>query len=123
MFDDFMNHKCNIYHLEDNAVNIGYGIKAESVRKPQPEAALKEVPCHFHIRMNNYLQLVQKEPYSRVDGKIKLSLPPGTDIRMNDTVEDCRDGLKYRAGKPQEVYGGHHIVVVLTREDGLKGAI
>lgn len=123
MFEDFLNHKCNIYHLQDEPVNIGYGIKADNVKVPQTESEKKDIPYHFHVKMNNYLQVVQKEPYSGVEGKTKLSLPAGTDIRMNDTVEDCRDGLKYRAGKPIEVYGGHHIVVTLSRMEGVNGAI
>ncbi len=123
MFEDFMDHKCNIYHLKEEPVNVGYGIEAENVRAPESESILTDVPCHFHTQMNNYLQLVQKEPYSSIDGKIKLSLPPGTDIRMNDLVEDCRDGLQYRAGKPTEVHGGHHIIVMLARMEGVKGAI
>ena len=123
MFDDFLNHKCNIYHLEEDSVNIGYGIKAEKVRKPRTEPALENISCHFHTRSGNSIQLVQREPYSSIDGKIKLSLPMGTDIRLNDIVEDCRDGLKYRAGKPTEVHGGHHIVVMLERAEGVKSAL
>ena len=123
MFEDFLDHKCNIYHLQDESVDIGYGIKAGNVRMPQTEPEEKDIPCHFHIKMNNYMQVVQKEPYTSVEGKVKLSLPPGTDIRMNDTVENCQDGLKYRAGKPMEVHGGHHIVVTMSRMEGVNGAI
>lgn len=123
MFKDFLNHTCNIYHLEEVPVNAGYGIKAGSVKKPQNEPAAENVPCHFHTKTNNTLEIVQREPYSSVEGEIKLSLPAGTDIRINDIIEDCRDGMKYRAGKPSEVYGGHHIVVMLKRMEGMVSAI
>lgn len=122
MFDEFMNHKCNIYHLEDEEVNAGYGIKATSVRKPHKEDDEKNVSCHFHIRSNG-IRIIQKEPYSSLGGEVKLSLPIGTDIRKNDTVEDCRDGVKYRASTPKEIHGGHHIIVTLFRDDGTGAAI
>ena len=32
MFGDFMNHTCNIYHLENKTVNAGYGIRASDVK-------------------------------------------------------------------------------------------
>lgn len=123
MFEDFLNHKCNIYHTEDDVVNIGYGIMAAGKKKFGNTVSLSEIPCHFHVRLNSGIRLVQKEPYTALEGDVKLSLQAGTDIRINDIVEDCRDGMKYRAGKPAEVYGGHHIIVMLSRLEGVKGAI
>lgn len=123
MFEDFMNHKCNIYHLTDEPVDVGYGIKVDDVKSQPTSPDLKGVDCHFHIRMNDNVHVVQREPFRAVEGNIKLSLPIGTDIRINDIVEDCRDGLKYRAGKPTEVHGGHHIIVVLSRPEGVERAI
>lgn len=123
MFDDFMNHTCNIYHLADGKVKVGYGIEAADVKAAEPEPSEKAIPCHFHIRANNGVQLRQSEPYSSAEGDLKLSLPAGTDIRINDTVEDCRDGLKYRAGVPREVHGGHHIIVTLSRMKGVGRAL
>lgn len=69
------------------------------------------------------MKVVQKEPYSAVDGEVKLSLPVGTDIRENDTVEDCRNGIRFRASVPKEIYGGHHLIVTLFREKGTGAAI
>lgn len=123
MFEDFLNHKCNIYHLEDVDVNAGYGIKKRSVKQAGTVAAIKEQPCHFHVKAENTLRIVQDEPFSTVDGEVKLTLPPGVDIRENDTVEDCGNGLKFRAGIPHTIHGGHHIIVNLYREGGVKSAI
>lgn len=124
MFEDFFNHKCNIYHLEDETVNVGFGINASDVKGAGPEPGEKEIDCHFHLKNNTALRITQKEPYRSVEGEEKLSLPFGTDIRMNDIVEDCRSGLKYSAGIPKEVHGGHHIIVTLFRiEEGAKTAI
>lgn len=123
MFEDFLNHTCNIYHLSDEQVNIGYGVKATSVKKPQQEPAEKNVKCHFHIRTNSGMRVSQKEPYSVLTGEGKLTLPSGTDIRLNDMVEDCRNGVKYRAGLPKEIHGGHHIIVDILRTDGMEAAL
>lgn len=123
MFEDFMNHRCNIYHLEDDTVNVGYGVKQRTVRKTGSIAATKEQPCHFHTKVGDTVRIVQNEPFSSVDGEIKLSLPAGVDIRMNDIVEDCSNGLRYRAGVPRAVHAGHHIIVGLNREGGTKAAI
>ena len=122
MFDDFMNHTCNIYHLENKPVNAGYGIRASDVKAEKAEPDEIAVKCHFHIK-SSVVAVIQNEPYSSVEGQIKLSLPIGTDIRINDTVEDCRNGLKYRADAPKEVYGAHHIIVNLRRQEGVKSAI
>ena len=113
MFEEFMNHRCNIYHLEGGTVDVGYG----------STAAIIEQPCHFHTKVGDTVRIVQNEPFSSADGEIKLSLPAGVDIRKNDTVEDCDNGLKYRAGIPRAVHGNHHIIVELYREGGIKAAL
>ena len=123
MFEDFLNHTCNIYHLSDETVNVSYGVKAASVKKPQQKPAEIGVKCHFHIRTNSGIRVSQKEPYSVLAGEGKLTLPPGTDIRLNDMVEDCRNGVKYRAGLPKEIHGGHHIIVDISRTDGAEAAL
>lgn len=124
MFEDFLNHKCNIYHMGEEPVNIGYGIAASSIPKEHHDPDETEIPCHFHIKSSTEtLKVVQNEPYSSVDGDVKLSLPAGTDIRMNDIIEDCGNGLRYRAGVPKEIHGGHHIIVTLQRQKGIKASI
>lgn len=122
MFEDFLNHKCNIFHLIEVEKEVGYGIQTEVVREPEKEPSLTDIPCHFHIAQSNFLQIVQEEPYSRVSGETKLSLPIDTDIRKNDIVQDCDTGLFYRADLPKRVRN-HHIIVTVRREDGTKGAI
>lgn len=123
MFEDFLDHTCNIYHLSNEDVNVGYGIKATPVKKTQKEPDGKNIPCHFHIKTNDGMRIVQKEPYTVLTGEGKLTLPPGTDIRMNDVVEDCRNGVRYRAGLPKAIHGEHHIIVMISREDGIEEAL
>lgn len=122
MFDDFLNHRCNIYHLVDDPVNVGYGIRTADTRT-DGEEVLEDIPCHFSVRQNDQLKVVQNEPYSSIDGDIKLTLPIGTDIRLNDTVEDCETLLRYRAGIPRKIHGNHHIIVTIRREEGEPNAI
>ena len=88
MFEEFMNHKCNIYHLKDGTVDVGYGIKDGTVKKTGSTAVIKEQPCHFHTKVGDTVRIVQNKPFSSADGEIKLTLPAGVDIRKNDTVED-----------------------------------
>lgn len=123
MFDDFLNHRCNIYHLTDGTVDVGYGIRKNTTRETEGTASETDVPCHFQVKASDTLRIVQDEPFSALDGEIKLTLPAGTDIRENDTVESQCTGLKYRAGVPREIHGGHHITVKLYREGGVKSAI
>lgn len=122
MFEDFLDGKCNIYHVEDATPKPAYGIETKSIKAPGKTAVLTEVPCHFHIKTNS-LRIVQNEPHSSVDGEEKLTLPFGTDIRKNDIVEDCSTGLKYRAGLPRAIHNNHHMIVTLMEEGGIKTAL
>lgn len=121
MFGDFLNHKCDIFHLVDDSCQEGYGIKAMEKRIPEETPSEQGIPCHFHVRSDS-LQIVQGEPYRSLSGQVKLSLPFGTDIRKNDIVQSQETGICYRADLPREVRG-HHMIVTLRREPGLKGAI
>lgn len=122
MFEDFLNHKCDIFHLVEKKKAAGYGIKIGNVMEIEDEPSLVDIPCHFHIGQSNSLRVNQEKPYSAFSGETKLTLPIGTDIRINDIVRDCDTGLKYRADLPNKVQD-HHITVTIRREDGLEGAI
>lgn len=119
MFEDFFNHKCDIYHPVKSETNIKYGIKVEPVEMRKDIPDLENVPCHFYI--NPSLSIKQKEPYATVEGECKLALPYGTDIRENDFIKGY-DHM-FRAGIPKVVHGNHHIVVTMHSEDGIKGAV
>lgn len=128
MFEDYLNDTCDIYHLTAETVDAGYGIIATTEQNWPEEADEEDVACHFHVGTFNGLQVVQQEPHSELTGSIKLSLPPGTDIRKNDLVISknslsIESGLRFRADIPRIIHGNHHIIVTLQREDGVKGAI
>ena len=114
MFEDFFNHKCNIFHIQEIKEEIGFGVKTQNVKNEYPTSAdIAELSCHFHTESfsNN---LSQEQPANKLLVTRKLSLPPNTDIRINDKVVDCDTGIEYTAQLPLKIRD-HHIVVVLTR--------
>lgn len=121
-FEDFFNHRCDIYHLAEETVTVNGVAIASSTKKQAVVAEEQDVPCHFHIN-GEFLDIVQREPQAELQGRGKLSLPFGTDIRKNDIVRSRETGFCYRADLPRVIHGNHHIVVELRREDGAKGAI
>lgn len=123
MFDDFLNHRCDIYHAADEPVSVGYGISTGNTQS-HSEADEKNVPCHFHIKQVAQINVVQHEPYSTIEGKTKLSLPAETDIRINDKVVDLSNNLEYSVTDvPRTVHGGHHVIAIVEREKGEPNAI
>lgn len=121
MFEDFLNHRCDIYHTALQDVHAGYGIRAARVAECPEEPSISDVPCHFHLK--DGLSVMQKEPYTALVGTVKLTLPFGTEIHENDYVKSRETGYMYRAEVPRVVHGSHHLIVILRREDGVKGAI
>lgn len=121
MFEDFLNHRCDIYHTTLQDVATGYGIRAVRVAECPEEPSIFDVPCHFQLK--DGLSVVQEEPYAGLSGTVKLTLPFGTKIRENDFVRSKETGLMYRAEVPRVVHGNHHLVLNLRREDGIKGAV
>jgi hypothetical protein len=54
-----------------------------------------------------------------MDAKIKLTLPAGTDVQLNDKIVDCATGLEYTAEQPVNVRG-HHTFVYIKKTEGQK---
>ena len=49
-----------------------------------------------------------------MDAKIKLTLPIGTDVRLNDKIVDCATGQEYTAEQPVNVRS-HHLFVYIKK--------
>jgi len=49
-----------------------------------------------------------------MDSRIKLTLPIGTDVRLNDKIVDCGTGLEYTAENPINVRD-HHLFVYIKK--------
>lgn len=112
-FSEFLNHKCNIYHITKKSESPGYSLKPSATFSYSDTPDIENIQCHFGVK-NGTVNIIQMEPQANYEAKIKLSLPPKTDIRLNDKVVDLDTGYEYTAEIPRDVHG-HHIVVWLHR--------
>lgn len=111
-FAGMLNHKCDIYHLKRRNKSPGYGLPSSPSFYYAKKPDLAAMPCHFNTKSGR--KIVQGEPQANYEAEIKLSLPAGTDIRLNDKIVDCVTGYEYTAEIPQDIRG-HHIAVYLHR--------
>ena len=117
-WEDFFNHTCDLYHSKSTDATPGYGLP-ESKQHSYPEKPDEvNVPCHFTqgATGGTVNTLVQRLPQHDYEDRIKLALPFGTDVRVNDKVIDHRTGYVYYAEIPRIVHGNHHIYVYVKRE-------
>jgi hypothetical protein len=112
MIEDLFDHTCDIYHGTQETQARGYGLPdKEADHFVYPESPdIEACPCHFGGNINP----VQGEPGNILDGGVKLALPAGTDIRVNDRVVSGVTGYAYRAGIPRDIRG-HHVAVWVER--------
>lgn len=111
--ETLLDHKCDIHHMTRAASSPGYGLPAAPNFSYPETPDIASVPCHFNVRSGT-IAVVQREPQANLEGKTKLTLPAGTDVRINDKVMDTTHGVEYTAELPQNIRG-HHIVVNLRR--------
>lgn len=111
--EELFNHTCDIYHLRREDKSPGYGLPASPSFAYPAEADVAAVPCHFGVK-GAALTIVQAQPQAMLEAKVKLTLPAGTDVRVNDQIVDCATGYAYTAEVPRDIRG-HHITVLLHR--------
>ncbi len=111
--EDFFDHKCDIYHLTGTAQKRGYGLPDSQVYQYPEHPDISGHPCHFGVKGGN-TTIVQLEPQRNMDARRKLTLPIGTDVRVNDKIVDCGTGYEYEAEVPGNIRG-HHIAVMVNR--------
>ncbi len=114
--DNFFDHKCDIYHIRKSKNSPGYGLPASPCFSYYPIPDIKEQICHFGIKSQS-VTVTQSSPANIMEAKIKLTLPAGTDIRLNDKIIDCSNSFEYTAEEPHCIRN-HHIFVYVkkTRE-------
>lgn len=117
-FEDFFNHTCDIYHIKKEGKSPGYGLASSPSFEYPVEPDIKKQKCHFGVKSAS-VTITQTAPVNLMDSKIKLTLPIGTDIRLNDKVVNCDTKLEYTAEHPVNIRN-HHLIVVLKRKDGQK---
>lgn len=115
-FEDFLDHLCNIYHLQDGQKSPGYGLAASPYFSYPEEPDIGGQKCHFGVRSQN-VSVTQTAPVNVMDATIKLALPAGTDVRLHDKIVDCETGLEYTAEQPRNIRG-HHVFVYIKKKDG-----
>lgn len=123
MWEDFLNDECDIYHLQKDTVDPGYGMDPqENPGTYTEEPDLAGVKCHFGVKSDT-LVLNQHDPYSVLTGQIKLALPLGTDIRMNDRVVSCGSGITYTVRDVPRTVHDHHVFALISRADEMENAV
>lgn len=112
-FMNFLDHKCDIYHLRSTQESPGFGLPSAPAHNYPETPDLAGVSCRFHNKTGSR-NIVQNEPQANYDGRVKLSYPFDVNIRLNDKIVNLETGDEYTAGKPMRVRD-HHRYVMLRR--------
>ena len=116
--ENLLDHTCDIYHIREEQQSPGYGLPVSPSFDYPEEPDEAAVPCHFGVRSQS-VAVNQTAPANLMDASIKLTLPTGKDIRLNDLVVDCGTGLEYTAEQPRNIRG-HHLFVYVKKKEGQK---
>jgi len=111
--EDFFDHKCDIYHIVKEEVSIGYGLPVSQCFNYPKVPDIEGLSCHFGVKSQS-VAVTQNSPANNMEAKIKLTLPMGTDIRINDKIVDCYTGFEYTAEEPHNIRN-HHIFVNIKK--------
>lgn len=116
--ESLLNHSCDIYHLQKGGASPGYGLAASPTFSYPEEPDIAGQSCHFGIESRS-VTVTQEAPANIMEAKIKLTLPIDADVRLNDKIVDCSNGLAYTAEQPVNIRG-HHQFVYIKREGAQK---
>lgn len=109
-----LDHLCDIYHIQEATTSPGYGLAASPSFSYPEKPDIEAQQCHFGVRSQS-VTITQTAPANLMDAKIKLTLPAGVDIRLNDKIVDCDTGLEYTAEQPRNIRG-HHLFVYIKKK-------
>lgn len=109
--ENLLNHLCDIYHIQEEQASPGYSLPSSPSFSYPEQPDISEQKCHFGVRSQS-VTVTQTAPANLMDAKIKLTLPIGTDVRLNDKIVDCTTGLEYTAEQPVNIRG-HHVFVYI----------
>lgn len=116
--ENLLNHKCDIYHIQEGRASPGYGLAASPSFSYLDEPDISAQECHFGVKSQS-VTITQTTPANMMDAKTKLTLPIGTDVRCNDKIVDLRTGIEYTAEQPVNVRN-HHIFVFVKKVEAQK---
>jgi hypothetical protein len=108
-----LNHKCDVYHIHRSNASPGYNLPSSPSFSYSDVPDIAELTCHFNVK-SGALSIVQVEPQANYEAKIKLVVPLGTDIRLNDKIVNCETGYEYTADIPVKIRN-HHMYVMIRR--------
>lgn len=111
--EKLLDHTCDIYHVVKGTGSPGYNLPSSPTHTYPKDPDLSNVSCHFGVDAQN-VTITQTQPANLMEAKTKLTLPIGTDIRLNDKIIDNGSGLEYTAEVPRNIRG-HHKFVYLKR--------
>lgn len=111
--EDFFDHICNIFHMKCISQKREYGLPDNKVFQYPEVPDIKQQSCHFSVKSGT-ASTIQREPQKELESNLKLTLPIGTDVRVNDKIVDCNTGYEYEAEVPRNIRG-HHIAVWIHR--------
>ena len=118
-FEDLLDHKCNVYHVNSDETSLGFGVETkEFTYSDKPD--IENVDCHFNTNRTDSLQQTDNANVYTVNGKVNFAL--GTDIRVNDKIVDLSNGLEYICEIPKQIRN-HHLIAIVHRTGAGKGAL
>lgn len=117
MIEDFFDHRCNIFHIRENGASPGFGLPDSPGFSYPDEPDIAGLECHFGIRSDS-TSITQTAPVNLRESATKLTLPAGTDVRLNDKIVDADTGYVYTAEIPHNIRGHHIFVRIRAKDDG-----
>lgn len=114
--ENLFNHRCSIYHLRTETKSPGYGLPGQTVYSYPDTPDLEHVHCHFKV--NASAEMIQESPMNTFLYTGKLSLPQGTDVRLNDKIVNEESGIDFTAQVPESIRG-HHMIVMIQRKGSI----
>lgn len=110
-FENMLNHKCDIYHLQKTEESPGWGLPGTVTFGYPAEPDITSQPCHFGVKSGVQV-IVQNEPQTDYEAKIKLTFPINADIRYGDKIVNLENGYEYTAEIPVKVRNHHQFVMI-----------
>lgn len=108
-----LNHTCDIYHIAEGMDTPGFGLPASPMHEYPIDPDISGQICHFGVHSAS-ISVNQTEPINIEDSRLKLTLPLGVDVRLNDKIVDCDTGIEYIAERPVNIRD-HHLYVFIKK--------
>lgn len=118
--EDFFNHRCSIYHIQEDSTSPGWGLPGSPDFTYPDTPDIEHLPCHFNVGASE--NMIQQDPYNAYIYTGKLNLPAGTDVRVNDKIIREDTGMEFVAQSPEDIRG-HHMTVVVQRKGTYSDAL